>query len=121
MKIIFTKEDIFMLFDFIEALFSAHVDILGKSAYAITAQHKQQQGKYEEALNYYNKALKNARKSIDLKIDVDLFYNKALCLIKLRRNKEALEIFDWILKVNPQHSLALSAKVQLVKAIWKIK
>ncbi|MEQ8192662.1 MAG: tetratricopeptide repeat protein [Candidatus Eremiobacterota bacterium] len=110
-----------MLFDFIEALFSAQVDILGKSAYAITGYHKQQQGKYEEALSYYNKALKNVKKSIDLKTDVDLFYNKALCLIKLRRNKEALEIFDWILTINPQHSLALNAKTQLVKAIWKVK
>lgn len=68
-------------------------------------------GKYEEAIEAYDQALKiNSR-------DVKILFNKGLVLMVLHKYHEAIEIYDLIIKFEPKHS---EAKQKLTLARKKL-
>jgi len=65
--------------------------------------------KYEEALQYFNKALKLRTGN------VEVLLKKGIALEKLGRFKEALSCFEKILKIDSKHEETLENKEMLLK------
>ena len=62
------------------------------------------QGKYTDAITYYDKALElNST-------DANVLYNKALALENLGRVNEAITYYDKVLAINPNHTYSLNNK-----------
>ena len=72
-------------------------------------------GKYEEAILYYTKALKINPK------DVRSLFNKGVDLLMLRRPAEALECFDRALKINPHDAEIWSNRGIALRALGRIE
>ena len=72
-------------------------------------------GKYKEAIECYDKALK-----ID-PTDADALYNKGLALYKRGKYNEAIECYDKALEIDPKHALALNNKGLALKKLQDTK
>jgi len=71
--------------------------------------------KHSEALVYFNKAVKcNPR-------NPKHYYNRAMCFIRLGRNKEAIESLQGALTIDPNYGLAKKVLKELVGASWGVK
>ncbi|MGF7118253.1 tetratricopeptide repeat protein [Methanobacterium oryzae] len=68
-------------------------------------------GKYEESIKYLNKALESQPKNSFL------WYNKGKALKELLQYTKALECFDNVLGLDPNHEPALKAKEEILKLI----
>lgn len=75
--------------------------------------------KFNEALEHYEKLLEIGQKlTYEKIIDSGWLINKGICLYKLNRFEEALEVFDEILESNKDNNEAISYKI---KCMTKIK
>jgi tetratricopeptide (TPR) repeat protein len=71
------------------------------------------EGKYEEAIKCYNKAL-----DLDPKCN-GFWHNKGLTLYNLKKYEEAVKCFDKALELEPKNEHAKKAKEETLKALDK--
>ncbi len=65
--------------------------------------------RHEEAIVWYDKALKVAPK------DTDSLGNKGISLYRMKRYTEALELFNTVLSISPNDKIALQYKFAIIE------
>jgi tetratricopeptide (TPR) repeat protein len=68
-------------------------------------------GRYEEALKYYNMALK------DYPNDIKLLFNKGLCYFQMNDFVKSRKIYEAILRLEPGHEKAQEKRDEIIKII----
>jgi len=71
-------------------------------------------GEYEEAVKYFDEVLKKEK-------EPEIFYNKALCYLKMSKKEEALLWVNEALKISDDFLLALSLKGAILVIIREYK
>ena len=72
--------------------------------WTIEADYLYAQGKYDEAIGFYDRAIKASPK------DAELWNSRGLALCHLGRYKEAIESFDKVLEIDPEAAEAWNNK-----------
>ena len=79
------------------------------------AREDYQKGHFPECLSGYDKLIK------EFPDKPFYYYNRGLCLLKLKKEEEALKDFSFVLEFNPRHKLALYQRGNLyfIEQKWK--
>ena len=79
-----------------------------------------QAGKYQQAIVYFDKAIKVYPKNYSKKLSEAIF-NKSLALLKLKKYQQALDSFNQAIKINSANVNAHNGKIHLLASLKQCK